>query len=373
MVKIKELHLEPEYLRVFHFVEWRDLNKIWGIKIKPLPGKKEMSKEEEERFKNLKGERAEEFREKFKDIFDKQFRGDNNYQNYLLPFIFTFITTLAIAFICYDILALNSKYRIVADNLILIYSMMGALLYIYPHYVTKYASYSLNPPVLFELLGRLWLAIILGVVSASVAHPTLQTATAFLGGLLPLASIELLKKKIFEDKASDDGDRVNTMLEILHGDRNILSQFEYIGVRSVLELAYENPLRLFVQTDLNLVTCFDMVDQANLYLYVPDKNIRQELNQYGIRTGIDLMTQLDIHFPSKEDKSIYEDRYIEQNEPLPKEMEEPMAGIAKVLKVENVGSLRNLIQMMKDNPQLKYLGELWATLNSEVDKSTVED
>jgi hypothetical protein len=40
--------------------------------------------------------------------------------------------------------------------------------------------------------------------------------------------------------------------------------------------------------------------------------------------------------------------------------------------LETVDELRNMIQMMIDNPQLDYIFSLWGLLSVEVDKSTVE-
>lgn len=340
--KIIELHLEPDYLRVFHFSDWEEVYDKPPLLIRSC----------------------------FVQVFDKQFHGDNSFKNYLLPLGFTLITTSVFSFFLYDTVVLKASYTFI-ENKLVVFSLVGAMLYVYPRYIAKYASFSLNPPILFELVGRLWLSTIIGVVTASVVAPSLQAVSAFVGGLLPLASMDLLRKKVFEKGGDEDDKRIGAMLEILHDDRNLFSQLEYIGIRSVLELAYENPLKIFVGTDLNLVVCIDLVDQANLRLYVPDQQTRQELNRSGIRTAIDIMTQLYENLPSRnKHKNHREWRFLDPDEKLPDHLVAPMQTIATVLKLQNIDALRNIVQMMIDNPQLRYVFDLWGMLNERVDKST---
>jgi len=172
-----------------------------------------------------------------------------------------------------------------------------------------------------------------------------------------------------DEKRDKEERRVVEMLEILHEDETLFSQLDYVGIRSVLQLAYENPLRIFVETDLSLVASIDLVDQANLHLYVPEQEMRKGLNRYGIRTAVDLMTQLYDNFPltgegSKETKY----RCLESYEPIPDYLQKPLESISKIMNLENIESLRNLIQMMVDNPQLQYLLEFWDRLNSELEE-----
>jgi hypothetical protein len=343
MAKIFELHLEPDYIRVFHFKEWEKIA--------------DRSKDN--------------IRSQFSSLFNTKFQGDNSFRHFMLPLAAIAITMAAFASIFYDILIMNATYAFV-EGKVLFYAVVGAMLYVYPLYITAYASFSLNPPAMLDLVGRFWLSTVIGLITASVVTPSLQSAAALLGGLLPLAGMEFIRKKVFDDKPDADGERLSAMLELLHGDRNLLTQLEYIGVRSVLELAYENPLRLFVETDLNLVVCIDLVDQANLRLYVPDKKIRTNLNRHGIRTAIDIMTQLYEELPirgSKQGKKEW--RFLEPDEPLPNHLVAPLTSMAGILELEKVEALRNIMQMMIDNPQLKYVFELWGMLGEHVDHSTV--
>jgi len=345
LAKIRELHLEAEYLRVFHFSEWKE----------------------------VKDKGPDVIRQKFGAIFSRQFQGDNSFWNYFVPFVLTLLTTLIFAFVIYRSLLPGNTMPEFMRSKISLFAIAGSLLYVYPLFVSRYASLSLTPHTLFELVGRFWLAAIVGGLVASLSTESIQPAAAFLGGLLPVAAIDFLKKKLFGEHDKEETARISDLLEILHGDRDLLSQLNYIGIRSVLELAYENPLRIFVETDLNLVACFDLVDQANLCLYIPRKEIRGGLNKYGIRTAIDIMTQVYEDFPDPQDPKKVVTRFLEPGENLPNHLKEPLTKISKTMELESIDELRNMIQMMIDNPQLYYIFGLWNMLSVEVDKSTAEE
>ncbi len=329
LAKILELDLECEYLRVFHFAEWEKFKKKEGLEV----------------------------RKHFENIFTEQFQSDNSFNNFILPLLLTSAATLFFAYFGADTLTSGGgKF----EKDVLVYAMGGAFLYILPLYVSHYASLSLNPQIQLDLLGRFLLSTLIGIAAAGLFTASLQPIAGFLGGLLPLPSLEILKKKVLDEKTDQEARRVTAMLEILHEDRNLLSQLDYVGIRSALQLAYENPLRIFVETDLNLVASIDLVDQANLHLYVPEEEIRKGLNRYGIRTAIDLMTQLYDTLPKAEGKpGEVEYRCLKSMEPLPAYLQEPLKNISKVMNLESLDALRNLIQMMVDNPQLQYVLDLW--------------
>lgn len=131
----------------------------------------------------------------------------------------------------------------------------------------------------------------------------------------------------------------------------------------MLELAYENPLKLFIETDLNLEACLYLIDRANLYLYVPARSIRQDLNRYGIRSAVDLMTLLYEYNPE-----LGPDQWLRPDKPLPDHLKEPLREIAKTMKLEHIDSLRNQMEIMHCDPKLTYLLDFWQTVGRKIDK-----
>lgn len=358
--RIIEMHLEPDYLRMYDFKSWDD-----------LCGHTARSQD--------KGKDKEKVRDRIRAGFEKtfasQFGSSNRFSNYMLPLVLTAMSMLFFASVVYGTLTLPNFGPSYVQNGTLALAIAGAFLYISPLYISRYARLALTPHSLLELLLRLWLAVILGVLLAPLLADTLRPVAAFVGGLVPMASYDWLRTKVFpqynKQEETEEAVRMKKLLQLLHLDEDLLDQLQHIGIRSVLELAYENPLRLFVETDLNLVVCIDLVDQANLWLYVPDENIRQDLNRYGIRTAIDIMTQTRERF--KRPDGIFEYRFLRHDEALPDYMLEPLENIRKAMKLESLSALRNTMQMMIDNPQLEYIRQLWEMVNEAVDRSTTID
>ncbi len=334
--KIQELRLEREYLRVFHYVEWGKLRTRTG----------------------------EALTQEFQRVFVKQFQGDNSFRNYLLPLVLAIATTALFGFVVWSSLDVPRSVADYVKTQALPFAIAGALVYSFPAFVSRFASLSLNPHTVFELLAKLWLSVLIGVLLASVIVDQVQALVAFVGGLTPGPALELLQKKVYGDKPEAKGTATNQLLDILKGDETLLSQLNYIGIRSVLELAYENPLRIFVETDLNLVVCIDVVDQANYYLYVPEADTRRELNRYGVRTAIDLMTQVYLAEDPADPDSEFD--FVDPEQKLAAALEESLRQIAGAMKLE-LAAFRNLLQMMIDNPQLRYVHNLWNTLRDDVD------
>lgn len=349
--RITELHLEPDYLRVYDYT-------LWDKYCAPHVAKKE----------------PEKIRHVFEKVFDLQFSLANRDFNYILPFLLTLTSTSLFALVIYDSLTLSGLDAPFMQNGMLPLAVAGALLYISPLYIARYAGLALTPHSLLATVFKMWLAVLVGVLLASLLPSRLQAAGAFLGGLLPVPALEWLKDRVWprnrDQRKSEAAIRMKNLLQVLHLDEDLLDQLQHIGVRSVLELAYENPLRLFVETDLNLVVCIDLVDQANLWLYVPDEKIRQDLNRFGVRTAIDIMTQPWENY-TRDGKTEY--RALRHDEDLPKFLEEPFHAIADVMKLGSTDVLRNTMQMMINNPQLEYIRQLWDMIDRDVDHSTDPD
>ncbi len=339
--KIVQLHLEAEYLKVYHFADWE----------------------------KIRDQDAETIRKRFEAVFAKQFRGNNGFRSFLLPLGLTTVTSVLMAVVVYRTLNAPSSVTEFFQDCVVPLSLAGAMLYVFPSFTARYAALSLDPQSLLSLLGRLWLAVITGVVVASAVTTALQPIAAFLGSLLPVAGLDFLAKKVFtpseEKGAAERAAAEAALLEVLHQDRELLAQLNHIGIRSVLQLAYENPLKIFVESDLNLIACIDLVDQANLHLYVPDREIRKELNRFGVRTAVDIMTQLDEYFPTASGGLEY--RTLRPDEALPDRLKGTLSKMAAAMKLDTVETLVNLIRMMQDNPQLQYTHGFWDALDEKVD------
>lgn len=340
--KIHELQLEQEYLRLYHFQEWKKYHDD------PAGNEKVL--------------------EEFEKYFNASFEGMHKTKNYWLPLLLTFLTTSIMGLVFYAWFGEEVAGRVpIAATPVLPLAIAGGLFYVYPIYILRYASLSLTPTCLYELVGKLWLAVVVGAVGASLFEAPLKPIAAVVLALVPMAGLDFLKKTVFEKrKAEGQAEPLTSdlvLLEILQYDEQLLSQLSYIGIRSLSELAFENPLKVFLETDLNMEASLYLVDRANLCLYVPDKAMREDLSRYGVRGAIDLMTML-----YEYDRETQKGTIIRPADPLPEHLLAPLEELARVLKIQHVDSLRNLIDIMMSDPKLLYLLELWHQVINRIDR-----
>jgi len=335
--KILELQLEKEYLRVFYSPVWEQ----------------------------VRDASPEAVRQRFNQVFDTEQQGNNRISNYFLPFVLTSLGSLLFSVLLYEAMVTSGSLTTFFQQGVIPLAIAGALVYAFPSYISGYASLSLTPPVLFNLLARSALSVLIGIILASVTTTDLKPAAALLGALIPVPALEFLKKKLYDERpGSAEQERKAELMHLVDQDEDLLAQLYYVGIRTVLQLAYENPLRIFVDTDLHLYVCLDLVDQANLYLIVPDKQSRDDLRRHNVRTAMDLMTQTYEEFPTGAgNERVRRLRFLEPDEPLPDHLREPLERIAQAMRLQSVSELRNVIQTMVDNPHFAYLLDLWGAIS----------
>jgi 5'-nucleotidase len=330
--KLMELGLEADYLKAFHPVEGDRLRHADAATVQA----------------------------NFKQIFDKRLENERLPKHYALPFLLTTVTTVAFALVFWQGLSERRLVPMFVNPAVACLAIAGALVYVYSLYVGGYASLSLNPPVVFRNLERLWLAVLIGVSVAPLFAENLQPAAAFVGGLLPVPAFQFLKKKLYDEKAeSGDSARHGELSEIVHFDDHVLTQLNFLGIRSVLQLAHENPIRIFIESDLQFDVCMELVDAANFYLIVPDAKTRAELRRHGVRTALNLSTQLYERFDGPGQPF----RHLRADEPLPAHLQGPLSQITRVMGLGGVGELRNLILMLNDEPQIEFLHDLYIAIS----------
>ena len=330
--KIQELSLEKEYLRLFQYLDYEK------IRDKPIAEVKESAVK----------------------VFRRRFWGENNLANYILPFLLTLATTALFAYVTLNAIQDSSDWAAFTKHIVPI-AIAGGLLYVFPQYISRYSSLFLTPASLYELIARLWLAVFLGLVLAVMFDDKLKPVAAFIGGLVPITAFDFLKSKLFQgNQSAESSSCLATVKEIVENDNELLSQLTRNGIRTPIELAYANPLKLFVDTDLAIDVCIYFVDRAQLFLYVPDRTMRDGLNKYGIKTAVDLMTEV----------YVYPNTWISLSDELPSYMNRPLEELAKILGMQYVDSLRNTIDIMHGDPKLTYLLDFWHKLSRHIEENS---
>jgi hypothetical protein len=134
------------------------------------------------------------------------------------------------------------------------------------------------------------LASILAPLVSQAFTPAVGMPVAFGLGLLPIKDIvdfarESAKKKL-EMKTIAPAPK-GTDLSLVQGlNKDVIDRLEEEGITSTVELAYYDPIKLFLKTNFQWAWVIDVMDQAILINYIGDKI--EVLRPVGIRGAIEM-------------------------------------------------------------------------------------
>lgn len=166
----------------------------------------------------------------------------------------------------------------------------GAYLWSLYEIVKRYRSADLTPAVFHFAWIRMGAACIVGPLASTAAADGAKPLIAFSFGLLPVQSMfdfvtDYTRKRLAISIPSRD--TAPAGFQNLQGMTDeVIERLEEEGVDSVQSLAYSDPMRFFLKTDLEWVVIIDLIDQALLCNYI-DKDI-QLLRPLGVRGSIEM-------------------------------------------------------------------------------------
>lgn len=171
----------------------------------------------------------------------------------------------------------------------LAFSFVGAYIWSLYDLLKRYRSVDLTPSAFQFSWLRLLAACIVGPLISAGATDGLKNLIAFSVGMLPLQAVF----EYFADLASKQMGKTITQkpacppdLHKLQGmTLDSIDRMEERRVDSAATLAYTDPIKLFLKTEMEWLVIIDVIDQALLYNYVGDKLVI--LPPIGIRGSIE--------------------------------------------------------------------------------------
>jgi hypothetical protein len=222
--------------------------------------------------------------------------------------------------------------------------MSGA--YIWGVYDTlrRYWSAELSTISLHFVWVRLLLFAIFGPVVEAVVKSDFAILVAFGGAFIPL-------NVLFGFFATQARQRLNIEADFAEGPtlyklqgftREVIDRLRDEGIDSVTRLAYADPIRILLRTNMEWKIILDMIDQAALHMFIGDK--AAELRPLGIRGGIELSDTLEL---------------IRDGEfRTPEEGQQVLAAIAQKLGMD-VPSTWNLMVAVGRDVHFQFVRSLW--------------
>jgi hypothetical protein len=220
---------------------------------------------------------------RFHSYYDRQF----GKKNFLLP-LFLFAVLLALNLgIALEWVRLWYPQPNVLPPMglaIAVMAILGAVVWILSSHIAKFRVSDFAPMDLYIACLRLIIAIPIAFAFSSLVADSLKPAIAFLLGAFPTTTLLSFARRIVRQKMNfgDDGEGAESELQILQGiDFRKAERFSNEGITTILQLAYADPIKLTILTNLGYSYIVDCMSQALLWIYL-EKDL-EKFRKVGLR------------------------------------------------------------------------------------------
>lgn len=176
-----------------------------------------------------------------------------------------------------------------------LYALAGAYLWVTFDLISGYRQRNLTPSALYWYAFRFLISIPLAYAISSLLTETAAAPIAFALGAFPTTTLMLFLRRQASQRLGlgNDADTQKLELEALQGVNTALAEkFSEIGITTLLQLAYEDPIQLTMRTNLSFSYVVDLVSQALATVY----GLRLEIARpYALRGAIEAAEAFD-HF-----------------------------------------------------------------------------
>ncbi len=177
--------------------------------------------------------------------------------------------------------------------LVAAYALAGAYLWVVYDLIARYRQRNLVPSAIYYCAFRIAIIVPLAyALGASLANysENLAASLAFLLGAFPTSTLFLLARRnagkilnITEDPTQPEKP---LELEKLQGvNRPIAEAFSDVGVSTLVQLAYDDPIQLAMRTNLTFYFVLDLVSQALVAIYLDLDVVRRFSMRGSVETS----------------------------------------------------------------------------------------
>jgi hypothetical protein len=235
--------------------------------------------------KRAPNEDADAYRNRLKEECTKfclrQFKGEFGRLHWLLPMsIASIVTFVAVVFLVCE--AFGTPLRADTPRPV-IFALLGGMVWNFYVAFRDYTRTDLSPATFYWISFRFLLALALGVLAENVFTDAFANVGVFVLAMLPFSeAISFIRAKIPGLAAEEAAPKLKLLQGLAPENEERLKE---LGVQTVQQLAYADPLRLLLGSNLSAKILIDWMDQALLYIYLGEKT--SELRSRGIRGSIE--------------------------------------------------------------------------------------
>jgi len=280
----------------------------------------------------------------------------HNWKDYVLPIA---LNMIVVSFVSLALMSQGSDYinNYIKSNapLLSIFTRLplpasagfvGA--YIFSHYemIGRFSTMDLTSTILYRLWLRLLIGGTLGYLVSFTIQPPLQLLTAFGIGVIPFDKLrDLIERMALKPLNIGPKGAVSDQptLHKLQGlTEDVINRLQDEGITTTQHLAFANPVLLLLKTNFQWTVILDMINQAILYIFIGDKI--EDQRTIGIRSATDI-TKIKCLLTDENGNK------LKTGEKLGELM-------ATKLGQDSIG-VYNLIETINDNPQVRFICDLW--------------
>lgn len=221
--------------------------------------------------------------------------------------------------------------------------LTGAYLWGMYGIIQRYRSVDLSAVSMHDMWLRMIIAASIGWLIGKSVQPPLDLWAAFGIGAFPLQTlIEFVKSQTGRQFTLADAAKAEppTVYLVQGATSPVIERLSEEGLTSIEHLAYADPIKLLLKTNLEWKMILDLIDQSILLTYIDEK--ASSIRADGIRGAIELSK---IGSPQNVGET-------------PQEAEKMLEIIASKLGIEPTG-LKSLIRTLERDPQVGLISTLW--------------
>jgi hypothetical protein len=216
-----------------------------------------------------------------RDIYDDRF----GYRTFVLPGVL-YVMSLALIVACVvsslpDDPAGWSGPKLESRG---IYALAGAYMWVVWDLISRYRQRDVVPSVLYWYAFRFVISIPLAYALSTLLNEAAAPPVAFLLGAFPTNTLMLIVRRQGAQRfgLGDDTGATKLELEKLQGVNTTLAEkLSEVGVTTMLQLAYEDPIQLTMRTNLSFQFITDIISQALATVYGLDLGVTRLFSVRG--------------------------------------------------------------------------------------------
>lgn len=225
-------------------------------------------------------------------------------------------------------------------------AIAGAYLWVVDDFISRARRLDFSPADVHWAVLRLAVSVPMGYSFASIASPSVGPFVAFAVGAFPLATLtkmlrQLAAKKLGYDESGLAG--VDSVIKLQGVNNSIADRLANEDITTVTQIAYCDPIRLTMRSNLTFNVVTDLMNQAIAWEYL-DEGLNK-LRPLGLRGAIEIKHLLD----SMKDAS----------SPDKQQRATQLVGEIALLLAQSDKAVLNAFEEIAQDPFTDYLYSIW--------------